>query len=71
MFEKLAIILGTSLSAMGVAFQGISLGNPKSDMAVKIVAISCSGLGAGFLAVSPSMRRSSTRKAKTLESSGQ
>ena len=53
MFDKLMLIFGTTCSTVGVALQGIALSAGPKQFSVQVVAIVCTGLGAGCLALSP------------------
>lgn len=56
MFDRFMLFLGASTSAMGVAFQGVALAGGAHAFTLSIVAICASSIGAGCLAVSPSIR---------------
>lgn len=53
MFDKMMLILGTACSTIGVALQGMSMSAGPKQFAVQVVAIVCTGVGAGCLAFSP------------------
>lgn len=51
MFETITKGLGAAFSTTGVALQGIALGTDGKSMVLQIVAICCTGIGAGCLAM--------------------
>lgn len=51
MFETIAKILGTTFTTAGVSLQALTIGSDKPTLVVQIVAIACSAIGAGCLAV--------------------
>ena len=57
MLDRIALFMGAMTSAAGVAFQGMAMGTPTSHtFTLQIIAIVSSSIGAGCLAVSPSVR---------------
>lgn len=56
MFGTIAKVLGGALTTIGLSFGGMAAhdGAPHA-FALQIAAIVCTGLGAGFLAVAPSV----------------
>lgn len=56
MFDKLMLFLGGSSTAIGLALQGMSLPDGPVSFKVKLAAIICTGVGAGCIAVAPSIR---------------
>lgn len=53
MLEKFVLALGTACSTIGIALQGMALASGPKQFAVQVVAIVCTGVGAGCLALSP------------------
>lgn len=56
MFDKLMLFLGGTTTAIGLALQGMSLPDGGHAFGIKLAAIICSGVGAGCIAVAPSVR---------------
>jgi Na+/citrate or Na+/malate symporter len=64
MFDRIFLFLGAMTSAAGVAFQGMAMGAPTAHtFTLQIIAIVSSSIGAGCLAVSPSVRNGLTKDA--------
>ena len=55
MFDRIVLGIGAAASTAGVALQGVGLGDT-GGLKLKIIAIACSAVGAGCLAMSPSVR---------------
>ncbi len=51
MFETVIKGIGAAFSFVGVALQGLALGSTGKSLVIQIVAIACSGIGAGALAM--------------------
>ncbi len=56
MFDRIMLFLGGTASAIGIALQGMSLPDGGHAFGVKLAAIICTGVGAGCIAVAPSIR---------------
>lgn len=56
MLDRLLLFLGGTSSAIGIALQGMSLPDNAHAFGIRLAAIICSGIGAGCLACSPSLR---------------
>jgi len=62
MFDRIVLFLGAGASAASLTCQGIGLAG---SHAAQIVAIICSGVGAGCLAIAPSVRGGAAGKTPT------
>jgi hypothetical protein len=51
MFETIAKGIGVTFSTVGVALQGLAIGADGKSLVIQIVAIACTGIGAGALAM--------------------
>lgn len=61
MFDKIMLFLGGTCTAIGLALQGMSLPDGGHAFGVKLAAIICSGVGAGCIAVAPSIRGTASK----------
>lgn len=56
MFDRIMLFLGGASMSIGLALQGMSLPDGPTSFKVKLAAIICTGVGAGCIAVAPSIR---------------
>jgi hypothetical protein len=62
MFDRIMLFLGGTCSAIGIALQGMSLPDGAHTFGVKLAAIICTGIGAGCIAVAPSIRGTANKE---------